>query len=118
MFPNIDVPAGILDEVDCRIRRIVNRFLKRQSLQKSYFDTSLRNGGLEVPNIKDGYIAYKIHQIATLISTTDWQGILDGYLNLKRKVAIHLSLVGSLGKALNHLHIKWLDWDEFVQKRR
>jgi hypothetical protein len=50
--------------------------------------------------------------------TTDGQGILDGYLNLRRKVAIHLSLVVSLGKALNHLHMKWLEWNKFVQKRR
>jgi hypothetical protein len=27
MFANIDVSAGILDDVDCRIRRLVNRIL-------------------------------------------------------------------------------------------
>jgi hypothetical protein len=92
--------------------------LKRQNLQKSYCYASLRNCGLGVPSVRDEYAAYKIHHLATLMFTTDRQEILDGYLNLGRKVAIHLSLVGSLEKALNHLHIIWQDWDEFVQKKK
>jgi hypothetical protein len=52
MFEKIDIPVGILDDMDCRIRRIVNRFLKGQTLQKSYFYIRVRNGGFGVPNIK------------------------------------------------------------------
>jgi hypothetical protein len=68
--------------------------------------------------MKDEYAAYKVHHIAHLLSTTDGQGILDGYLNIKKKVAKYLSLIDSLEEALNHLGIKWLDWGEFIEKRR
>jgi hypothetical protein len=52
MFANVDAPVGIFDDVDCRIRRIVKRFLKGQSLQKSYFYASIRNGGIGVLNVR------------------------------------------------------------------
>jgi hypothetical protein len=64
------------------------------------------------------YAAFKFHYITNLMYTTSGRGILDGYLNLKREVAKHLSLIDSLEEALNHLRIKWLNWDEFVEKRR
>jgi hypothetical protein len=59
--------------------------------------------------MEDEYVAYKIHHMATLRSTSDGQGILDGYQNIWKKVAKHLSLFGSLESDLNHLNIKWLD---------
>jgi hypothetical protein len=37
---------------------------------------------------------------------------------MKRKVTQHLSAIDSLRNALNQLEIKWLDLDEFVEKRR
>jgi hypothetical protein len=37
---------------------------------------------------------------------------------MKKKVAKHLSLIDFLEEALNHLRIKWLDWNEFGEKRR
>jgi hypothetical protein len=66
--------------------------------------------------MKDEYSTYKVHLIANVMSTTDGRAILDDYLNMKRKVVQHLSVIDSLGKALNHLRIKWLDWDELVAK--
>jgi hypothetical protein len=56
--------------------------------------------------------------MATLMSTSDGQGILDGYLNIKKWMAKHLSLIGFLEGALNHPSIKWLDCDEYKGKRR
>jgi hypothetical protein len=73
---------------------------------------------LVIPCIEDEYVVYKIHHIAILMSTNDGKGILGGYLGFKRKVEKHLRLIDSLGKTLNRLHIKWLDWDEFKEKRR
>jgi hypothetical protein len=68
--------------------------------------------------MKDEYAAYKVHQIANFLSMTDGRGILDDYISMKKKVAKYLSLIDSLEEALNHLRIKWLDWNEFVEKRR
>jgi hypothetical protein len=56
--------------------------------------------------MKDEYAAYKVHRIVNLLPTTDGRGILDGYLNMKKKVAKHLSLIDSLEEVLNHLRIK------------
>jgi hypothetical protein len=33
-------------------------------------------------------------------------------------MAKHRSLIDSIGKTLNRLYIKWVDWDEFKEKRR
>jgi hypothetical protein len=78
----------------------------------------IRNGGLGVPSMKYEYAAYKVHHIANLMSTTDEREILDGYLNMKKKMVKYLSLIDSLEEALNHLGIKWLDLGEFIEKRR
>jgi hypothetical protein len=68
--------------------------------------------------MEDEYASYKIHHITNLMATTDGKGILDGYLNCKKKTAQHLDLLGSLEKALGDLNIDWLDWNDFKQKRR
>jgi hypothetical protein len=68
--------------------------------------------------MEDEYEAYKIHHIANLMATSDGRGILDGYFNLNKKMAKHLDLLESLDKALEHLIIRWLDCDEFKNKRR
>jgi hypothetical protein len=52
------------------------------------------------------------------MSTTDRRGILEDYLNIRKKAAKHLSIIDSLEQALKHLGIKWLDRDEFFEKRR
>jgi hypothetical protein len=101
-----------------KVRRIINRFVKRQSFPLSFIYSSVRNGRLGVPCMKDEYAPYKVYHLANLILTTDGQGILDDNLNMKKKVAKHLNVIDSLEEALNHLKIKWLDWDEFVEKRR
>jgi hypothetical protein len=118
IFANMNLSNYSLKIIDEKVRRIINRFVKGKTLPLSFVYASVRNGGLGVPCKKDEYAAYKVHHIANLMSTTDGQGILDGYLNMKRKVAQHLSIIDSLGKALNYLRIKWLDWVEFVEKRR
>jgi hypothetical protein len=38
----------------------------------------VKNGGLGIPYMEDEYAAYKIHHMATLLSTFDEQEILDG----------------------------------------
>jgi hypothetical protein len=55
--------------------------------------------------MEDEYAAYKVHYIANLMSTTDGRGILDGYLNMNKKVARHLDLIISLEKALDYRKI-------------
>jgi hypothetical protein len=59
--------------------------------------------------MKYEYTAYKINHVAKLMSITNERGILDGYLNMKRKVAQHLGLIDSLEEVLDHLGIKWSD---------
>jgi hypothetical protein len=66
----------------------------------------VKNGGLEIPCMEDEQACYKIHYMAPLMSTSDVQGILDGYLNIEKKVAKHQSLISSLDGALDHLSIK------------
>jgi hypothetical protein len=114
----MDFPKFVLDSIDVRVRKLVNRYLKRQSLQKSIIYARVKNGGLGIPCMEDDYASYKIHHMAILMSTSDGKGIFDGYLNIEKKAAKHLSLIGSRGGALNHLSIKWLDWDEYKGKRR
>jgi hypothetical protein len=109
IFANMNLSNYSLKVIDEKVRRIINRFVKGQTLPLSFVYASVRNGGLGVPCMKDEYTAYKVSHIANLMSTTDGRGILDGYLNTKRKVAQQLSVIDSLGKALNHLRIKWLD---------
>jgi hypothetical protein len=78
----------------------------------------LKNGGLGVPNMVDKYGAHKVNHIANLMSTTDGGEILDDYLNIKRKMTKHLSLIDSLEEGLNHLGTKWIDWEDFVKEMR
>jgi hypothetical protein len=56
--------------------------------------------------MKDEVAAYKVPHIVNLLSTTNGRGILDGYLNMKKMVSKHISLIDSLEEALNHLEIK------------
>jgi hypothetical protein len=35
--------------------------------------------------MEDEYAAYKIHHMATLMSTSYGQGILDGYFNIEKR---------------------------------
>jgi hypothetical protein len=85
MFANMNLSKGALNTVDKKVRSIINNFVKGQRLQKSFSFASVRNGGLGLPCMKDKYTAYKIYHIANLMSTTNGKGILDGYLNLKKK---------------------------------
>jgi hypothetical protein len=98
-----------LEIIDKKVRRIVKRFVGGLSLQISFIYASVRNGRLGIPRMMDEYAAYKVHHVASLMSTTDGRGILDGYLNIRKKVAKHLSLIDSLEQALKYLRIKWLD---------
>jgi hypothetical protein len=68
--------------------------------------------------MEDEYASYKIHHMATLMSTPDGQGILDDFINIEKKAAKHLTINGSLEGVLNLLSIKWLDWDKYKEKRR
>jgi hypothetical protein len=118
IFANMNLPKRALRVVDKKVRSVINNFSKGQPLQKSFIYTSVKNGGLGIPCMEDEYAAYKIHHVANLMATSDVREILNGYLNLNKKVAKHPDLLGSLDKALEHLNITWLDWDEFKNKRR
>jgi hypothetical protein len=118
LFANMFIPKGTLAVVDKKVRSVINNFTKGQKLQKSFIYASVKNGGLGLPCMEDEYASYKIHHIANLMATSDGKGILDGYLNYKKKTAQHLDLLGSIDKALEDLKIDWLDWTDFKQKRR
>jgi hypothetical protein len=85
VFANMNLSNCSLKVIDEKVRRIINRFVKGQTLPLSFVYASIRNGGLEVPCMKDEYAAYKVYHIANFISTTDGRGILDGYVNMKKK---------------------------------
>jgi hypothetical protein len=53
----MDVPKLVLDSIDVRVRKLVNRFLKGQNLQKSIIYPSVKNGGLGIPCMEDEYAA-------------------------------------------------------------
>jgi hypothetical protein len=77
IFANMDVPKGVPQSIDKRVRNIINRFMKGQYLQKSFIRESARIGGFGVPCMEDEYAAHKIHHIANLMSTSDGRGIMD-----------------------------------------
>jgi hypothetical protein len=118
VFAKMNLANCSLKVIEEKVMRVINRFVKGQPLPSSFIYASIRNGELGVPCMKDEYTAYKVHHLANLMSTTDGRGIMNGFLSMKKKVAKHLRLIDSLEEALNHLGIKWLDWDEFVEKRR
>jgi hypothetical protein len=118
MFANMNIPKGSLKIIDEKVRKVINQFVKGQCIQKNFIYDSGKNGSLGVPSMKDEYAAYKVNHITNLMSITDEPKILDGYLNMKRKVAKHQSLIDSLEEVLNHLGTKWLDWKDFVKERR
>jgi hypothetical protein len=49
LFANMNIPKGILQRLDLRIRRIVNNFLGGQAIQRSFVYANVRNGGLGIP---------------------------------------------------------------------
>jgi hypothetical protein len=49
LFANMEIPKGVLDKMDRRIRKIVNNFIGAQSIQMSYIYANVRNGGLGIP---------------------------------------------------------------------
>jgi hypothetical protein len=53
LFANMDIPNTVLDNMDRRIRKIVNNFIGDQSLQKSFIYANVKNGGLGIPRMKD-----------------------------------------------------------------
>jgi hypothetical protein len=59
--------------------------------------------------MKDESITYKVHHITNLISTEEWTRILMEYLCFKKKLGCNQDLMRTLGKALEHLKINWLD---------
>jgi hypothetical protein len=83
LFANMDISNTILESMDWRIKRVVNNFIGGQSIQRSFIYANVRNGGLEIPCMKDEYAAYKVNHIANLISTEKGKRILKGYIELK-----------------------------------
>jgi hypothetical protein len=100
----MNIPNGVVESIDKKVRNIINRFVKEQNLQKSFIYASVRNGVLWVSWMNDSNAAYSIHHIYSLISRTDGRDILDDYLNMKRKVEQHLSVIDFIEKALNQLY--------------
>jgi hypothetical protein len=109
----MEVPKKYFEIVDQRIRRLINRFLKGQSIQKSFIYANVMNGGLDVPNINDGYAAYRVNHVANLMSTEVGRQILLGCINLNKKIAVNQDLIRSLEKALDQFGIDWPDWTMF-----
>jgi hypothetical protein len=44
VFANMDIPTKYLKAIDDKLRNVVNRFIKRQYLQKSSIYANARNG--------------------------------------------------------------------------
>jgi hypothetical protein len=76
IFANTDIPDKYLKEIEQKLRNIILRFVKEQSLQKSFLYTNVRNGGLGLPCMKDEYRAYKVHDIAHLMSVNEPKEVL------------------------------------------
>jgi hypothetical protein len=75
-FANMKIDKKYLEMMDRRIRKLINNFLKGQSVQLSFIYGNARNGGLGVPNMHDEYAAYKINHVANLLSTEENKSIL------------------------------------------
>jgi hypothetical protein len=76
IFSNMEVGSTYLDELDRRIRKVINRFTGGQSIQKSYLYASAKFGGLGLPCMRDEYAAYKVSHVANLLSTKEGKKIL------------------------------------------
>jgi hypothetical protein len=79
LFANMDIPKGVLERLDTRIRKIVNNFIDGQAIQKSFIYANVRHGGLGIPCMVD---EYKVNHIANLLSSEEGKKVLNGYLNL------------------------------------
>jgi hypothetical protein len=101
----MDVPKKYLELIDRKVRGVVNGFVKGQSLQKSFLYANFKNGGLGLPSMLDEYAAYKIHHVASLMSTGERKMILSGSLNFNKKLVVNQDLIGNVEKALDQLKI-------------
>jgi hypothetical protein len=99
--------------IDRRIRKLINNFLKGQSLQLSFIYGNTPNGGLGVPNMEDEYAAYKINHLANLFSTEEGKSILLGHINIDKKIAKNQNVVKSFEEALETLKVELPDWERF-----
>jgi hypothetical protein len=108
-FANMSIDKKYLDMINRRIRKLINNFLKGQSLQLSFIYRNARNGGFGVPNMEDEYAAYKINHMANLLSTKEGKNILIGYLNINKKIAKNQDVIKSFEKALKFLKVELPD---------
>jgi hypothetical protein len=113
----MNIPKGMLLKLDLRVRKIVNNFIKGQSLQRSFIYCNVRNGGLGIPCLFNEYYGYKVNHVANLLSSEDGKKILKGYIYLNKKIARNQDLVEDLKEALNELNIRWCDWEDFELQR-
>jgi hypothetical protein len=86
LFANMNIPKGMLERLDIRIRKVVNNFIKGQALQRSFIYANVRNGGLGALNMLNEYHAYKVNHIANMLSSEDGKKMLNGYISLKGKI--------------------------------
>jgi hypothetical protein len=93
LFVNMFISKGVLESLDTRIRKVVNNFLGGQAIQKSFIYANVRNGGVGIPCLVDEYNAYKVNHIANLLSSEEGKKILNGYCNLKGKIAKNQDLM-------------------------
>jgi hypothetical protein len=113
IFANMEVGSSYLDNLDRRIRKVINHFVGGQSIQKSYLYASAKFGGLGLPCMRDEYAAYKVSHIANMLSSGEGKRILKGSINLQNKIPENQDLIKSLDKALDHLQLEWSDWKDF-----
>jgi hypothetical protein len=87
------ISEKFLEQIDVKIRGVINMFVKGQYLQKSFIYASVRNGGLKIPCMMDESAACKVRHIANLMSIERRKMILNSYLNFKKKLAINEDLM-------------------------
>jgi hypothetical protein len=67
--------------------------------------------------MQDENYANKVNHIANLLFSEDVKKILNGYCNMKYKIAKNQDLLKTLEEALGKLNITWCDWEDFVIQR-
>jgi hypothetical protein len=58
-----------------------------------------------------------VNHVANLLSSEDGKKMLNGYIDLKGKLARNQDLVEDLKEALDKIRIEWCDWKDFVLQR-
>jgi hypothetical protein len=69
-----------------KIRKVINKFLKDQTIQIDIVYATTKDGEYRLPCMKDEYYAYEIHRVTLLMLTKMEIIILDPFVILDRKI--------------------------------